>query len=163
MFKLMTCNILVDKPGAGHPWNQRREGLLDMLREDLGLTSVKEGCSEGECGACTVLFNGEPVTSCCVLAGQAEGADIVTLEGVSPDGTPDAVQQAFMDTGAVQCGFCTPGMILSAEALLARNPAPTEEEVKLAMSGKLCRCTGCAEIIEAVLLAAERRREEVQA
>ncbi len=137
--------------------------LLDMLREDLGLTSVKEGCSEGECGACTVLFNGEPVTSCCVLAGQAEGADIVTLEGVSPDGTPDAVQQAFMDTGAVQCGFCTPGMILSAEALLARNPAPTEEEVKLAMSGNLCRCTGYAKIIEAVLLAAERRREEVQA
>ena len=137
--------------------------LLDMLREDLNLTSVKEGCSEGECGACTVIYNGEPVTSCCVLAGQAQGADIVTLEGVSPDGRPDAVQQAFMDSGAVQCGFCTPGMILSAEALLAKNPNPTEEEVKLAMSGNLCRCTGYAKIIEAVLLAAQRRREEAKA
>ncbi len=137
--------------------------LLDMLREDLDLTSVKEGCSEGECGACTVIFNGETVTSCCVLAGQAEGADIVTLEGVSPDGKPDAVQQAFMDVGAVQCGFCTPGMILSAEALLAKNPDPTEEEVKLAMSGNLCRCTGYAKIVEAVLTAARRRREEAQA
>ncbi len=137
--------------------------LLDMLREDLNLTSVKEGCSEGECGACTVIYNGEPITSCCVLAGQAEGADIVTLEGVSPDGKPDAVQQAFMESGAVQCGFCTPGMILSAEALLAKNPKPTEEEVKLAMSGNLCRCTGYAKIIEAVLLAAELRRKEAQA
>ena len=132
--------------------------LLDMLREDLNLTSVKEGCSEGECGACTVIFNGEPVTSCCVLAGQAEGADIITLEGVSVDGKPDVVQQAFMDAGAVQCGFCTPGMILTAEALLAKNPAPTEEEVKQAMSGNLGRCTGYAKIVEAVLLAAERAR-----
>lgn len=132
--------------------------LLDMLREDLNLTSVKEGCSERECGACTVIFNGEPVTSCCVLAGQAEGADIITLEGVSVDGKPDVVQQAFMDAGAVQCGFCTPGMILTAEALLAKNPAPTEEEVKQAMSGNLCRCTGYAKIVEAVLLAAERAR-----
>ncbi len=137
--------------------------LLDMLREDLDLTSVKEGCSEGECGACTVIFNGEPVTSCCVLAGQAEGAEIITLEGVSPDGKPDAVQRAFMEAGAVQCGFCTPGMILSAEALLAKNPSPTEDEVKLAMSGNLCRCTGYAKIIEAVLLAAELRRKEAQA
>ncbi|WP_298019070.1 (2Fe-2S)-binding protein [uncultured Dysosmobacter sp.] len=134
--------------------------LLDMLREDLNLTSVKEGCSEGECGACTVIFNGETVTSCCVLAGQAEGADIVTLEGISVDGKPDVVQQAFMDTGAVQCGFCTPGMILTAEVLLAKNPDPTEEEVKQAMSGNLCRCTGYAKIVEAVLLAAERKRKE---
>ena len=134
--------------------------LLDMLREDLNLTSVKEGCSEGECGACTVIFNGETVTSCCVLAGQAEGADIVTLEGISVDGKPDVVRQAFMDTGAVQCGFCTPGMILTAEVLLAKNPDPTEEEVKQAMSGNLCRCTGYAKIVEAVLLAAERKRKE---
>lgn len=133
--------------------------LLDMLREDLNLTSVKEGCSEGECGACTVIYNGEPVTSCCMLAGQAEGADIITLEGVSVDGKPDVVQQAFMDAGAVQCGFCIPGMILTAEVLLAKNPNPTEDEVKLAMSGNLCRCTGYAKIIEAVLLAAERKRE----
>lgn len=133
--------------------------LLDMLREDLNLTSVKEGCSEGECGACTVIFNGEPVTSCCVLAGQAEGADIITLEGVSVDGKPDVVQQAFMDAGAVQCGFCIPGMILSAEAFLAKNPNPTREEARQAMSGNLCRCTGYAKIIDAVLLAAERKRE----
>lgn len=137
--------------------------LLDMLREDLGLTSVKEGCSEGECGACTVIFNGEPVTTCCMLAGQAEGADIITLEGVSVDGKPDVVQQAFMDAGAVQCGFCIPGMILSAEALLAKNLNPTEEEAKKAISGNLCRCTGYAKIVEAVMLAAARKRGETQA
>ena len=137
--------------------NQR---LLDMLRNNLGLTSVKEGCSEGECGACTVIYNGEPVTSCCVLAGQAEGADIITLEGVNIDGKPDAVQQAFIDAGAIQCGFCIPGMILTAEALLKKNPNPTMDEVKLAMSGNLCRCTGYAKINQAVLLAAKRMRGE---
>ena len=134
--------------------------LLDMLRNNLGLTSVKEGCSEGECGACTVIFNGEPVTSCCILAGQAEGADIVTLEGVSVDGMPDTVQQAFIDAGAIQCGFCIPGMILTAEALLKKNQNPTLDEVKLAMSGNLCRCTGYAKINDAVLLAAARMRGE---
>ena len=137
--------------------------LLDMLREDLGLTSVKEGCSEGECGACTVIYNGEPVTSCCMLAGQADGADIITLEGVSVDGKPDVVQQAFMDAGAVQCGFCIPGMILTAEALLMKNPNPTEEDAKKAMSGNLCRCTGYAKMVDAVMLAAERKRGETQA
>ena len=100
------------------------------------------------------------MTSCCILAGQAEGADIVTLEGVSIDGKPDVVQQAFIDAGAIQCGFCIPGMILTAEALLARNPNPTMDEVKLAMSGNLCRCTGYAKINEAVMLAAERKRGE---
>ena len=134
--------------------------LIDMLRNNLGLTSVKEGCSEGECGACTVIFNGEPVTSCCILAGQAEGADIITLEGVSIDGKPDVVQQAFIAAGAIQCGFCIPGMILTAEALLMKNPDPTLEEVKLAMSGNLCRCTGYAKINDAVLLAAARMRGE---
>ena len=134
--------------------------LLDMLREDLNLTSVKEGCSEGECGCCTVLCNGERVTTCCMLAGQAEGADIVTLEGVSVDGKPDAVQEAFMEAGAVQCGFCIPGMIMSTEALLARNPNPTEEDAKKALSGNLCRCTGYAKIVAAVLLAAEKKRGE---
>ena len=137
--------------------NQR---LLDMLRNNLGLTSVKEGCSEGECGACTVIYNGEPVTSCCVLAGQADGADIITLEGVSIDGKPDVVQQAFIDAGAIQCGFCIPGMILTAEALLMHNPNPTMDEVKLAMSGNLCRCTGYAKINQAVMMAAERKRGE---
>ena len=146
--------------------------LLDVLRNNLGLTSVKEGCSEGECGACTVIYNGEPVTSCCILAGQAEGADIITLEGIAKDGQPDVVQQAFMDTGAVQCGFCIPGMILTAEAFLKKNPNPTRDEVKLAISGNteeeirlgisgnLCRCTGYAKINDAVLLAAARMRGE---
>ena len=137
--------------------NQR---LRDMLRNNLGLTCFNEGCSEGECGACTVIYNGEPVTSCCVLAGQADGADIITLEGVSIDGKPDAVQQAFIDAGAIQCGFCIPGMILTAEALLMHNPNPTMDEVKLAMSGNLCRCTGYAKINQAVMLAAERKRGE---
>lgn len=134
--------------------NQR---LLDMLREDLGLTSVKEGCGEGECGACTVLLNGKAVTSCCMLAGQAEGAEIITLEGVSTDGMPNIVQQAFIDAGAVQCGFCTPAMILTAEALLKENPHPTTDEIKNAMGGNLCRCTGYVKIHEAVALAASRR------
>ena len=97
--------------------------LIDVLRNNLGLTSVKEGCSEGECGACTVIYNGEPVTSCCILAGQADGADIITLEGVSKDGQPDVVQQAFMDAGAVQCGFCIPGMILTACLLYTSDAA----------------------------------------
>jgi len=124
--------------------------LVDFLREDLKLTSVKEGCGEGECGACTVIFNGEPVTTCCMLAGQADGAEIITLEGLAKDGKLDAVQQSFMDVGAVQCGFCTPGMILTAKALLMKNPHPTREEIKVAMSGNLCRCTGYAKIQTAV-------------
>jgi len=124
--------------------------LVDFLREDLNLTSVKEGCGEGECGACTVIFNGEPVTTCCMLAGQADGAEIITLEGLAKDGKLDAVQQSFMDVGAVQCGFCTPGMILTAKALLMKNPHPTREEIKVAMSGNLCRCTGYAKIQTAV-------------
>ena len=135
--------------------------LLDLLHDQLGLTSVKEGCSEGECGACTVIMNGKPVTSCCVLAGQAEGAEILTLESVAlAEGVPDVVQQSFVDAGAVQCGFCIPGMILCAEALLHEIPNPTEQQVKLYMSGNLCRCTGYAKITEAVLLAAERMSKD---
>ena len=130
--------------------------LLDLLHDDLGMLSVKEGCSEGECGACTVIFNGEPVTSCCMLAGQAEGADIITVEGISDNGKPNVLQQAFLDAGAVQCGFCIPGMLLNAHALLMKNPNPTEEEIKVAMSGNLCRCTGYAKIEKAVALAASR-------
>jgi carbon-monoxide dehydrogenase small subunit len=130
--------------------------LLDLLHDDLGMLSVKEGCSEGECGACTVIFNGEPVTSCCMLAGQAEGADIITVEGISENGKPNVLQQAFLDAGAVQCGFCIPGMLLNAHALLMKNPNPTVEEIKVAMSGNLCRCTGYAKIEKAVALAASR-------
>ena len=120
------------------------------------MLSVKEGCSEGECGACTVIFNGEPVTSCCMLAGQAEGAEIITVEGISVDGKPNVLQQAFLEAGAVQCGFCIPGMLLNAQALLMKNPNPTMEEIKVAMSGNLCRCTGYAKIEKAVALAASR-------
>ena len=127
--------------------NQR---LLDMLRNNLGLTSVKEGCSEGECGACTVIYNGEPVTSCCVLAGQAEGADIITLEGVNIDGKPDVVQQAFIDEYAFQCGYCTPGIIMSAKALLMKNPKPTRAQIEDALSGNYCRCISQYHVFNAV-------------
>lgn len=129
--------------------------LVDFLRKDLGLTSVKKGCSEGECGACTVICNGKAVTSCTILAGQVNGAEIITLEGLGRDGELDILQETFMDTGAVQCGFCTPGMILSAKALLMENPNPGREEIKRAMSGNLCRCTGYTKILEAVSLAAD--------
>lgn len=132
--------------------NQR---LLDFLREEMGLTSVKEGCGEGECGACTIIFNGDAVTSCCMLVGQAQGATIVTLEGLSHNGEMDKVQKAFIQAGAVQCGFCTPGMVLTAKALLDKNPHPTQEEIRQAMAGNLCRCTGYAKIHHAVELAAE--------
>lgn len=129
---------------------------LDFLREDMGMLSVKEGCSEGECGACTVIFNGEPVTTCCMLAGQVDGGEIITLEGLAKDGRLDPVQEAFMEVGAVQCGYCTPAMILSAKALLMKNPHPSTEEIKIAMSGNLCRCTGYTKIMQAVAIAAEK-------
>ncbi|MDO4554180.1 MAG: (2Fe-2S)-binding protein [Lachnospiraceae bacterium] len=134
--------------------------LLDMLREDLGLTSVKEGCSEGECGACTVIFNGDPVTTCCMLAGQADGAEIITVEGLAIGGKIDPVQQAFMEVGAVQCGYCIPGMLLTAKALLMKNPDPTDAEIRVAMSGNLCRCTGYAKIHDGVKLAAKMMKEQ---
>ncbi len=129
--------------------------VVDMLREDFGCTSVKEGCGEGECGACTVIRNGEPVTSCTMLAGQVAGDRIVTLEGLSKNGELDILQKTFMEAGAVQCGFCTPGMILSAKALLMKNPHPTREEIRRALSGNLCRCTGYTKIIKAVEMAIE--------
>lgn len=129
--------------------------VVDMLREDFGCTSVKEGCGEGECGACTVIRNGEPVTSCTMLAGQVAGDRIVTLEGLSKNGELDILQNTFMEAGAVQCGFCTPGMILSAKALLMKNPHPTREEIRRALSGNLCRCTGYTKIIKAVEMAIE--------
>ena len=132
---------------------RQNKRLVDFLREDCGCLSVKEGCGEGECGACTVILNGEPVTSCLILAGQVEGDEIITLEGLSQDGELDALQESFMVSGAVQCGFCTPGMILSAKALLAKNPRPSREEIRRALSGNLCRCTGYSKIIKAVEMA----------
>jgi len=131
--------------------------LLDVLREDLGFTGVKEGCSEGECGACTVIMDGKTVNSCMVMAFQADGSNITTIEGLSKNGEIHPIQQAFLKEGAVQCGFCTPGMIISAKALLDKNSNPTREEIREAMSGNLCRCTGYNKIVDAV----ERASKEV--
>lgn len=129
--------------------------LLEVLRDELGLTGTKYGCGMGECGACTVLIEGKPVLSCITLAATADGKAITTIEGLAEDGNLHPVQQAFIDRGAIQCGYCTPGMILAAKALLDENPGPTEEEVKQYLRGNLCRCTGYTKIIEAVLVAAK--------
>jgi len=130
--------------------------LLQLLREKLAFTGTKNGCTAGECGACTILMNGEPVNSCMVLAVEADGAEIVTVEGLADDGQLTPMQEAFVEHNAVQCGFCTPGMLISAHALLKRNPHPTEEEIRLAMVGNLCRCTGYLRIIKAVQTASKR-------
>ena len=131
--------------------------LLSVLRTEVGLTGAKEGCDDSECGACMVLMDGEPVNSCSYLALQADGREIVTIEGLAgADGSLHPLQQAFLDQGGVQCGFCTPGMLISAKALLDRNPRPTEEEIRLALSGNLCRCTGYSGIVRAVQSAAEQ-------
>ena len=124
--------------------------LVDMIRYDLGLTGTKNGCGEGDCGSCTVILDGMPVNSCLVLAMQADGKTITTIEGVEGKDGLHPVQQAFMEKGAVQCGFCTPGMVLSAKSLLDENPSPTEEEIREGISGNLCRCTGYLQIIDAV-------------
>jgi aerobic carbon-monoxide dehydrogenase small subunit len=128
--------------------------LLQMLRERLALTGTKNGCSAGECGACTVLMNGEPVNSCMVLAVECDGAEITTVEGLAHDRQLDPVQQALIEAGGVQCGFCTPGVLISSRALLDRNPDPDEREIATALVGNLCRCTGYARIIQAVKAAA---------
>lgn len=130
--------------------------LLSILREDLGLKGTKEGCGKGECGTCTVIMDGKPIVSCLVLACQLDGCEIMTIEGLSKDGKLDPIQEAFIEEGAVQCGFCTPGMILSAKALLMKNQDPSEEEIKEAISGNLCRCTGYIKIIKAIKKAAKR-------
>jgi len=134
--------------------------LLDMLRTELGITSVKKGCEQGECGACTVLIDGSPVTSCIVLAPQTEGRRVSTIEGLAENPLMKELREAFMENGAVQCGFCTPGMLLSAYALLRDNRHPTEDEVKTAIEGNICRCTGYVKIIEAILDAAEETAPE---
>ena len=131
---------------------QRR--LLDILREDLGLTGTKEGCSEGECGACTVLVDNEAVHSCLTLAAQLTGRHVETIEGLEQSGELDILQRCFVEEIAVQCGFCTPGMIMSAKALLLKNPHPTPEEIRTALSGNICRCSGYVQIVNAVSRAA---------
>jgi 4-hydroxybenzoyl-CoA reductase subunit gamma len=130
--------------------------LLDYLREDLGLTGTKRGCDGGECGACTVLVDGEPQLACITLAARCAGRDVRTIEALAESGRMNRLQQAFHEKLGTQCGFCTPGMIMAAEALLLRNPAPSEAQIREALSGNLCRCTGYVKIIEAVQAAAER-------
>ena len=130
--------------------------LIDMLREQFRLTGVREGCGAGECGACTVLLNDDAVCSCIVPAVQADGASVTTIEGLEENGELNVIQQAFVDHDATQCGFCTPGMIMSAKALLLKNPNPTRDEIKRAIAGNICRCTGYIPIVDAVEDAASR-------
>ena len=132
-----------------------RQSLLEVLRDSLGLTGTKRGCGTGDCGACTVLLDGLPVNSCLVLAVDAKGKDVLTIEGLADGNKLHPIQEAFIEHGGLQCGYCTPGMILSAKALLDENPRPTDEEVKSAIAGNLCRCTGYVKIVESVLAAAE--------
>ena len=129
--------------------------LAEFLREDLGLTGTKIGCNEGECGACTVIYNGKPVNSCLVTAAEIDGGEIITIEGLAGEEL-HPLQQAFLEIGAVQCGFCTPGMIMSAKAILDQNPHPTREYIRKNMEGNICRCTGYNRIIDGIMLAAER-------
>ena len=135
-----------------------RQTLLEVLRDTLDMTGTKEGCSNGNCGACTVILNGRPVVSCLVLAVEAEGADIRTIEGVGCGSSLDEVQQAFLEGAALQCGICTPGFIVQTEALLAENPRPTEADIRFYLAGNLCRCTGYDKIVRAVQAAAEKRQ-----
>ena len=131
------------------------ESLLDVLRDKLSLTGTKKGCNRGDCGACTIIMDGKTVNSCLVLAVEADDKEVLTIEGLVNNGQLHPIQEAFVQYGAVQCGYCTPGMIMSAKALLDENPNPTEEEVKRAIGGNLCRCTGYVKIVDAVKKAAE--------
>ena len=134
--------------------------VVDLLREDLGLTGTKEGCASGECGACTILVNGETRLGCLMIAAQLDGQNVTTIEGMGEERTGRTLQEAFIESGAVQCGFCTPGMILSAAALLERNADPDAAEIREALSGNLCRCTGYGKIVEAVAIAVDKRKRE---
>ena len=140
-----TYEILVDP----------NEILVDVIRNRLGLTGTKEGCGTGDCGACTVIIDGKSVNSCLMLAIEVNGKNILTIEGVAKDGELHAIQKAFINEGAIQCGFCTPGMILSAKALLDENPHPTGEEIRKHIAGNLCRCTGYKKIIKAIQVASQ--------
>jgi carbon-monoxide dehydrogenase small subunit len=151
-----TIKITITVNGQPHRLEvEAQETLLEIIRNRLDLTGTKKCCGEGECGACTVILDGRAVNSCIILAAEADGAEVLTVEGLAEDGNPGALQQAFLDKGAVQCGFCTPGMIMAAYYLLMHNPHPTEQEIREGLSGNLCRCTGYGKIVEAVQAAAE--------
>lgn len=137
---------------------EARQSLLEALRDILGLTGTKEGCNNGNCGACSVLLDGQLVDSCCVLAPEIEGKTVVTIEGIAKDGELDPLQQAFLEQAALQCGICTPGFIVAARALLDRNPRPTEHEIRYWLAGNLCRCTGYDKIVRAVQAAADMQQ-----
>lgn len=156
MKKLISLNI----NGKDHELAvSPNQTLADVIRYEIGLTGTKKGCEVGECGACTVIMDGKPVSSCLVLAVQANGRTILTIEGMETDKELHPVQQAFVDKGAIQCGYCTSGMILSAKALLDRNAHPDESEIRMAISGNLCRCTGYQKIVEAIKSVTERKNE----
>jgi aerobic carbon-monoxide dehydrogenase small subunit len=150
-FRVNGEEVVLDVPGM------RR--LLDALREDMGLTGTKEGCGEGECGACSVLLDGELVDACLVPVSQASGTTVRTVEGLATGDRLSALQEAFLETGGAQCGICTPGMLMAGEAFLASGAEPTEDNIRAAIAGNLCRCTGYTKIIEAIALAAERRTD----
>jgi len=151
-FKLNGQDVSIDTPGG--------ERLIDLLREKLNLVGTKEGCGKGECGACTILLDGEPVCSCLMLASQAIGREIITIEGLADGDKLHPVQKAFAETGAVQCGFCSPGLIMSSAALLNKNPNPSRPEIRKALSGNLCRCTGYEKIFEAVEYTAKQKSKK---
>jgi carbon-monoxide dehydrogenase small subunit len=152
--------LLLNVNGMDHEVDVRPTArLIDVLRLQLGLTGVKEGCSEGECGACTVIVDDKAVNSCLVLAAQVRGKKVVTVEGLADDEGLDLLQRMFVEHGAVQCGYCTPGMLMSAKALLMADPRPTEEAIRLALAGNLCRCTGYTTIVAAVRAASEQPAE----
>ena len=153
----MQVNCLVNGAPAAADDVWEGESLLYLLRERLGLPGSKNACEQGECGSCTVYLDGVVVCACLVAAGQAQGRDIRTVEGIADGGAPGRVQQAFLDAGAVQCGFCTPGLIVATDDLLRRSPQPSDPEIREALAGNLCRCTGYQQILEAVRLAASRR------
>ena len=151
--ELITLNV------NGEPYEalvKPNSTLLDMLRDQLELTGAKRGCDAGDCGSCTVIMNGRPVNACLVLALKADGAEITTIEGLAEGTELHPIQEAFVECGTIQCGFCTPGMVLSAKALLDRNPRPTEDEIKTGISGNLCRCTGYIKIVEAIQAASQK-------
>jgi carbon-monoxide dehydrogenase small subunit len=148
---VLNCTINGD---AYEAYIEPNRTLLEVVRDELRLTGAKEGCGTGDCGACSMIVNGKLVTSCLMLAPQAEGAQITTIEGLAQDGQLHPVQRAFIETGGVQCGFCIPGMILAGKTLLDRNPHPTEHEIREAIAGNLCRCTGYTKIVEAIAAAA---------